>query len=133
MLVIYAHNSCRQGNTTLREPAHFTLHCDALLHKAKKKIIVLQVPCQKKTGSVGRLYIFFFLKKKVLSRPRNFQVGRGTGNTTFFFFGLTDQTSMSCNILLCCDSPYYIPCILKEMLTSLLCKLTKIYILWILF
>ena len=29
--------------------------------KAKKKIVVFQVPCQKKTGSVGRLYFFFFL------------------------------------------------------------------------
>ena len=27
--------------------------------KAKKKIVVFQVPCQKKTGSVGRLYFFF--------------------------------------------------------------------------
>ena len=26
----------------------------------KKKIVVFQVPCQKKTGSVGRLYFFFF-------------------------------------------------------------------------
>ena len=26
-----------------------------------KKIDVFQVPCQKKTGSVGRLYFFFFL------------------------------------------------------------------------
>ena len=25
-----------------------------------KKIVVFQVPCQKKTGSVGRLYFFFF-------------------------------------------------------------------------
>ena len=30
-------------------------------NKAKKKIVVFQVPCQKKTGSVGRLYFFFFL------------------------------------------------------------------------
>ena len=29
--------------------------------KAKKKIVVFQVPFQKKTGSVGRLYFFFFL------------------------------------------------------------------------
>ena len=28
--------------------------------KAKKKIVVFQVPCQKKTGSGGRLYFFFF-------------------------------------------------------------------------
>ena len=26
-------------------------------------------------------------KKKVQSRPRNFQVGRGTGNTAIFLFG----------------------------------------------
>ena len=26
----------------------------------KKKIVVFQVPCQKKTGSVGRLDVFFF-------------------------------------------------------------------------
>ena len=31
-----------------------------LVNKAKKKIVVFQVPCQKKTGSVGRLYFFFF-------------------------------------------------------------------------
>ena len=31
-----------------------------LWDKAKKKIVVFQVPCQKKTGSVGRLYFFFF-------------------------------------------------------------------------
>ena len=30
--------------------------------KAKKKIVVFQVPCQKKTGSVGRLYFFFFFR-----------------------------------------------------------------------
>ena len=28
--------------------------------RPKKKIVVFQVPCQKKTGSVGRLYFFFF-------------------------------------------------------------------------
>ena len=26
----------------------------------QKKLVVFQVPCQKKTGSVGRLYFFFF-------------------------------------------------------------------------
>ena len=33
-------------------------------------------------------FFFFFLEKKVQSRPRNFRVGRGTGNTAIFFFGL---------------------------------------------
>ena len=33
---------------------------EILVPKAKKKIVVFQVPCQKKTGSVGRLYFFFF-------------------------------------------------------------------------
>ena len=28
--------------------------------RPKKKIVVFQVPCQKKIGSVGRLYFFFF-------------------------------------------------------------------------
>ena len=28
--------------------------------RPKKKIVVFQVPCLKKTGSVGRLYFFFF-------------------------------------------------------------------------
>ena len=28
--------------------------------RPKKKIVVFQVPCPKKTGSVGRLYFFFF-------------------------------------------------------------------------
>ena len=28
--------------------------------RPKKKIVVFQVPCQKKTGSVGRLSFFFF-------------------------------------------------------------------------
>ena len=28
--------------------------------RPKKKFVVFQVPCQKKTGSVGRLYFFFF-------------------------------------------------------------------------
>ena len=28
--------------------------------RPKKKIVVFQVPCQKKTGSVGRLFFFFF-------------------------------------------------------------------------
>ena len=31
--------------------------------KAKKKIVVFQVPCQKKTGSVGRFFFFFFLDR----------------------------------------------------------------------
>ena len=26
----------------------------------KKKIVMFQVPCQKKTGSIGRLFFFFF-------------------------------------------------------------------------
>ena len=39
----------------------------ALLFRPIKKIVVFQVPCQKKTGSVGRLYFFFLF--------------------TFFFFG----------------------------------------------
>ena len=30
------------------------------LIRPKKKIVVFQVPCQKKTGSVGRLYFFSF-------------------------------------------------------------------------
>ena len=30
------------------------------IYKAKKKIVVFQVPCQKKTGLVGRLFFFFF-------------------------------------------------------------------------
>ena len=30
-----------------------------IIHKAIKKIVVFQVPCQKKTGLVGRLYFFF--------------------------------------------------------------------------
>ena len=30
------------------------------IDKAKKKSVVFQVPCQKKTGSVGRFYFFFF-------------------------------------------------------------------------
>ena len=29
--------------------------------RPKKKIVVFQVPCQEKTGSVGRLYFFFFV------------------------------------------------------------------------
>ena len=41
--------------------------------RPKKKIVVFQVPCQKKTGSVGRLYFFFFFY--------------------FFFFLLTVQNS----------------------------------------
>ena len=28
--------------------------------RPKKKIVVFQVPCKKKTGSVGRLFFFFF-------------------------------------------------------------------------
>ena len=40
--------------------------------RPKKKIVVFQVPCKKKTGSVGRLFFFFFF---------------------FFFFLLTVQTS----------------------------------------
>ena len=30
------------------------------LLRPKKKIVVFQVPCQEKIGSVGRLYFFFF-------------------------------------------------------------------------
>ena len=40
--------------------------------RPKKKIVVFQVPCKKKTGSVGRLFFLFFF---------------------FFFFLLTVQTS----------------------------------------
>ena len=35
-----------------------TFHSDGLGKKKKK--VVFQVPCQKKTGSVGRLFFFFF-------------------------------------------------------------------------
>ena len=37
----------------------FSSFC-SLLFRPKKKRVVFQVPCQKKTGSVGRLYFFFF-------------------------------------------------------------------------
>ena len=32
MLVVYARYSCRQGNAISRDPAHFTLYFDVLLH-----------------------------------------------------------------------------------------------------
>ena len=54
----------------LRKTAEFSvsdtgdpLVCDEILHVImiirQKKVVVFQVPCQKKTGSVGRLYFFF--------------------------------------------------------------------------
>ena len=46
---------------------------------------------------------------------------------------ITNQTSTSCNIVLCCDSPYCVPCIFNDMFTPLLWKLSKIYINMILF
>ena len=40
--------------------------------RPKKKIVVFQVPCQKKTGSVGRLYFFFFFYFFFANRTKQF-------------------------------------------------------------
>ena len=42
---------------------------------------------------------------------------------------ITIQTSASCNLLLCCDSPNCVPCIFNDMFTPLLCKHSKNFVL----
>ena len=65
----------RDMGLNLTRGAVFTVDTQSsllMLLRPKKKIVVFQVPCKKKTGSVGRLFFFFFF---------------------FFFFLLTVQTS----------------------------------------
>ena len=47
------YNVIRKGGIGIGGPSE-------IIMRPKKKIVVFQVPCQKKTGSVGRLYFFFF-------------------------------------------------------------------------
>ena len=52
--------------------------------RPKKKIVVFQVPCKKKTGSVGRLFFFFF-----------FFFANSTNQFVSFFFSSNKVQAMS--------------------------------------
>ena len=44
-------------------------YVDVIKYIRQKKVVVFQVPCQKKTGSVGRLYFSFLLTVQNSSFP----------------------------------------------------------------
>ena len=47
----------------------------SLYLRPKKKVVVFQVPCQKKTGSVDRLYFFFFFLDKTYGSETHLREG----------------------------------------------------------
>ena len=51
---------CVLSDRSIEGKPQRTFLLNSLDKAKKKKIVVFQVPCQKKTGSVGRLYFFFF-------------------------------------------------------------------------
>ena len=61
------------------------------------------------------------------------RVNRGILRCALIVYYMTNQTSMSFNIVLCSDSPYCVLCIFYDMFIPLLWKLSKIYIDMILF
>ena len=70
MMMLYPNGEVYHGT-------NITLDLSPSIKKKKKKKIFEKY-----------IYFFFFWKKRVQSRPRNFRVGRGTGNTAIFLFGL---------------------------------------------
>ena len=91
---------------------------------------ILQHICSR---SVTTWFMLVVYARMAVVKATLHSVNQGILRCILIVYYITNQTSTSCNIVLCCDSPYCVPCIFNNMFTPLLWKLSKIYINIILF